>query len=53
MYSDVNNHEDGEQCTVPELTEGWVARDRDNIHTDQDEGHECEEDAIVLFDLEG
>lgn len=53
VQCDVDDHEEGEQRTVPKLLEGGVTFDRDKVHADQDDGHECKEDAIVLFDLEG
>lgn len=53
MQCNVNEHEDGEQCAVPELMEGGVAIEREKVHADEKDGHECEEDAIVFFDLEG
>lgn len=49
----VSSHENCEQRTIPELLEGGVTFDRDKVHARQYDGHECKEDAIVLFYLEG
>ena len=47
----MNDHECREQRPIPELMEGGVVPDGYKIHTHQDKGHECEKDAVILFDL--
>jgi hypothetical protein len=34
------------------LAQGEILGERHDIHANQDQSHECKEDAVILFDLE-
>jgi len=52
MQGNMHDHENGEYDNQPGLAQGEILSERHEIHTDQDQRHECEKDAVILFDLE-